>query len=466
MKPLSCLILAAGQGKRMKSDKPKVLHQLAGLPLVAYPLALARALKVRQKVLVVPKDYGAIEAAVNTLSRPGVSFAVQHPPQGTAHAVSCGLKKLEKVTGDILILNGDVPLVTQSDLEQLITQHRQAQAVLSFVSVCLDDPGQYGRVVRDARGIPLAIVEARDASEEQKKITEINAGLYLVDAVFLKEALKRIGTNNDQKEYYLTDLVKIAAAQGLSVQTLTLENAVEGLGVNTPEELAEAEELMYERKRLALKAAEVRLLNSQSVYIDTAVTVGVGTKIMGPCHLFGETEIGRHAVIEPGVLIRNSRVGDAVHLKAGCYIDESDIGHDTAVGPYAHLRPGTKLAAHVKVGNFVEVKKSQVGEGSKLPHLSYIGDAVIGRKVNVGAGTITCNYDGVNKFKTVLEDGVFIGSDTQLVAPVRVGKNAYVGAGSTITKNVSAGSLALTRPAQSEIKGWGSRKKNQPKVKV
>lgn len=460
MNSLTTIILAAGQGKRMKSALPKILHPLAGRPLLIFALELARHLKSRQTVLVVPKKYSDFQNAV--LQKYGknftVSYAVQEPRLGTGHAVKCAFDQILTRSGTVLVLNADMPLIQPNSLKKLFQIHQKQNTAISFLSCCQENPFGSGRVRRDENGKITKIIEERDATPDEKKISEVNLGVYFFDLDFLRSAIESLKSKNNQKEYYLTDLIEIAANQNLNVQSHCLGNEWEGFGINSQQDLWDVTQVFFDWQKEKFYQKGVSLLG-QDIFIEADVKIGAGTVIEAPCYLKGGTQIGRHVVIESGNVIQSSKLADRVHVKAHCYIDHSELAKDVQVGPFAHLRPETYLATGVKIGNFVELKKSKLGQGSKANHLSYIGDAFVGRHVNIGAGTITCNYDGRKKNKTVIGDGVFIGSDTQLVAPVRIGKGAYVGAGTTVTKNVAAQSLALSRVPQQEILGWARKRK-------
>lgn len=457
---LSALVLAAGQGTRMRSTTIKLLHPLWGRPMLAWTLDAVRALNPDNLLVITGFQAEQVREALDgeSIQRQDV---LQESPRGTGHAVMCAREALgAHPDGDLLILNGDLPLLTGDSLSRFLAAHRNAGATLSVLSTEPEDATGYGRMVRD--GDRLArIVEHKDATTEERTIREINCGVYLVRLPALLSALENLGNDNAQGEYYLTDIVQTLAAQGALVQPVLHPHPGEVLGVNDRRELAEASGFLGDRKRQELMRDGVTLLDPARTYIDPRARIGTDTTIYpnvwieGPCH------IGSGCEVRPNVHLIDTRVGDGVTLKDHCVIEKSDIGDAAQVGPFAHLRPGTILARDVKIGNFVETKKTQLGEGSKASHLSYLGDARIGRGVNVGAGTITCNYDGRDKHLTVLEDGVFIGSDTQLVAPVTVGSGAYVGAGSTITNDVPSGALALTRVPQRNIQGWAERKKEQ-----
>lgn len=460
MSKIATLILAAGKGTRMKSNLPKVLHPVAGLPMIHYPLSLCRVLKMHPIVLVVGKKNESIRQALKN-NQNSLKLVVQDPPLGTADAVLVGMKPLKGFSGDILIMNGDMPLIRPETIRCLVETHRKKKAVFSLVTVLTDKPTSYGRIIRTSRGEISAVVEEKDASEEQKKINEINLGVYLVNAQFLLDNLKKVGSQNVQKEYYITDLVRFAFEGQKLVGTVTSEDSSEALGINSREDLTRINDLVYKNRIRELMASGVSFSSLDNVVIDASVSVGRGTMIYSPCHLFGKTNIGKDCVIEPGVIIRNSKIEDKVYIKAHSYIEESRISSKAQIGPFAHLRPHSDIGPEAKVGNFVEIKKSKIQQGSKVNHLSYVGDARIGKKVNIGAGTITCNYDGVHKHQTIIEDNVFVGSDTQFVAPVRIGKGAVIGAGSTITRNVKPGSLALSRTPQAEIQDYAKKRKKK-----
>ena len=454
------IILAAGLGTRMKSSTIKILHRAAGRPLVDYVLDLAAGVCRTAPVLVIGHQRDAVQQAVGSRAR----YAIQDQQLGTGHAVLQAAAILEKEgvgKKNVLILSGDVPLTRPETLRRLLDEHQRAGNALTLLTMRLPSPGMYGRIIRDSKGEVERIVEAKDASEEQKKIDEVNAGIYVFGGEHLFSNLRNLSNSNAQGEYYLTDLLGTLRGAGKRVGALIVDDPTEALGVNSRAELATVEAEIQRRVVQNLMAEGVTFRNPSTVVIDSTVTIGNDTVVYPFVTLEGKTKIGSSCVIEPGVHLQDVVVGDNVHVKTGTVAAESEIGDGASVGPYAHLRPGSRLGAEVKVGNFVETKKAVFGRGAKASHLSYIGDADIGADVNIGAGTITCNYDGVNKHKTVLEEGVFIGSDTQLVAPVRVGKGAYVGAGSTITKDVPADALALSRTPQRVVEGWATKKREE-----
>jgi bifunctional UDP-N-acetylglucosamine pyrophosphorylase/glucosamine-1-phosphate N-acetyltransferase len=441
----------------MKSRTAKVLHRAAGRPLIDYVVDLARQVSDRPPVVVVGHQRDAVEQHVGDRAR----YALQEKQLGTGHAVQQAMQNLDAKGKNILILSGDVPLTRPETLKRLLEEHQRSGNALTLVTMELDEPALYGRIIRDANDSVARIVEARDADEKQKQIREVNAGIYLFDGQHLGDNLRKLSTNNSQGEYYLTDLIGMLRDSGKRVGALLLDDPVEAFGVNSRAELATVEGEIQRRVIARLMSEGVTFRNPETVVIDSMVAIGSDTVIYPFVTIEGNTRIGTDCVIEPGVHLHNVTVGNDVHVKTGTVAEDAVIEDEASVGPYAHLRPGTRLGKHVKVGNFVETKKAVFGEGAKASHLSYIGDAEIGKDVNIGAGTITCNYDGVNKHKTVLEDGVFIGSDTQLVAPVRVGRGAYIGAGSTITKDVPPDALALSRVPQKIVEGWAKNRKKK-----
>jgi bifunctional UDP-N-acetylglucosamine pyrophosphorylase/glucosamine-1-phosphate N-acetyltransferase len=453
---LDVIILAAGLGTRMKSATIKILHRAAGRPIIDYVLDLSAEIAPRPPIMIIGHQREAVQQAVGDRAR----FAVQEEQKGTGHAV---LQAAPMIDGsrNVLILSGDVPLTRPETLRRLLDEHSRSQNALTLLTMKLDDPGMYGRIVRDADGAVTRIVEAKDANNDELRIDEVNAGIYVFDGEHLFDNLRNLSTNNSQGEYYLTDLIGVLRNSGKRVGAVVADDPIEALGVNSRGDLASVEGEIQRRVVAKLMSEGVTFRNPATVVIDSTVTIGNDTVVYPFVTIEGKTAIGSRCVIEPGVHLIDVTVGDDVHLKTGTVAEDSVIANDAAVGPYAHLRPGSKLGRRVKVGNFVETKKAVFGDGAKASHLSYIGDAEVGADANIGAGTITCNYDGVNKHKTVIEDGAFIGSDTQLVAPVRVGKGAYVGAGSTITKDVPDEALALSRTPQRIIEGWASRKKKK-----
>jgi bifunctional UDP-N-acetylglucosamine pyrophosphorylase/glucosamine-1-phosphate N-acetyltransferase len=460
MSDVQTIIMAAGLGTRMKSRTAKVLHRAAGRPLIDYVVDLALEISDAPPVIVVGYQRDAVQQHVGDRAR----YAVQEKQLGTGHAVQQAIDQVKEAK-IVLVLSGDVPLTRLETLQRLVEEHRRSGNALTLLTMSLENPGLYGRIVRDSTGAVAKIVEAKDADEQQRKIREVNAGIYVFDGTQLASNLKRLSTNNAQGEYYLTDLIGMLRESGKRVGAVIAPDPIEALGVNSRAELATVESEIQRRVVERLMSEGVTFRNPATVVIDSTVSIGQDTVIYPFVTLEGNTRIGNSCVIEPGVHLQNVAVGNDVHLKSGTVAEDAVIEDEATVGPYAHLRPGTELGKHVKVGNFVETKKAVFGEGAKASHLSYIGDAEVGADANIGAGTITCNYDGVRKNKTVIEDGAFIGSDTQLVAPVRIGRGAYVGAGSTITKDVPSDSLALSRVPQKVIEGWAKQRRAEQKKK-
>ncbi|MCP3102008.1 bifunctional UDP-N-acetylglucosamine diphosphorylase/glucosamine-1-phosphate N-acetyltransferase GlmU [Myxococcus sp. K15C18031901] len=457
MTALSAVVLCAGKGTRMKSEKAKVLHAILGKPLCAYPLKRALELGASLVVPVVGHQAESVEKSVRG-HFPGapLRFALQKEQRGTADAVRAAEESLKGFSGRVLILYGDVPLLRRETLEALLAAHDRAGGKLALVSTVLEDPTGYGRILREG-GKVVRVVEQKDATPEQRAIRECNAGIYSVDADFLWKALAQIKPNNAQGEYYLTDLVELAAREG---PVGTVEgDATETAGVNDRVELAARAKVLQRRINQAHMRAGVTLVDPDTTFIDEDVVVGADTEVGPGVVLSTGTVVGRNVVIGPGCVVTASTVADGTTLKPYSVLEEARVGERNIIGPFSRLRPGTELAEDVHLGNFVETKKAQIGKGSKANHLTYLGDAKVGAGCNIGAGTITCNYDGVNKSLTELGDGVFIGSDTQLVAPVTVGDGAYVGAGTTVTKNVPPGSLAVSRAPQVTKEGWVAAKK-------
>src|SRR6218665_444396 len=454
--PLAAVVLCAGKGTRMRSEKAKVLHPILGKPLCFYPLMRALELGASPVVPVVGHQAAEVERSVRALFPAGpLRFALQKEQRGTADAVRSAEEALTDFHGRVLILYGDVPLVRRETLAALVDAHERGGGVLSFVSTRLEDPTGYGRVIREG-GKVVRIVEHKDCTPEQRQVRDCNAGIYLVDSSFLWTALANIRSTNAQGEFYLTDLVEMAAARG-PVPTIDADFN-ETAGVNDRVELSARARDLQTRINIHHMRNGVSLADPATTYIEEGVTIGHDTEVGPGVSLTGSTVVGRNVSIAQGCVLHASSVADGTTLKPYTVLEEAKVGERCILGPFSRLRPGTDLAEEVHLGNFVETKKARIGKGSKANHLAYLGDAKIGSGVNVGAGTITCNYDGVNKHLTELGDKVFIGSDTQLVAPVKVGDGAYVGAGSTVTKDVPPGSLAVSRTPQVNLEGWVERK--------
>jgi bifunctional UDP-N-acetylglucosamine pyrophosphorylase/glucosamine-1-phosphate N-acetyltransferase len=444
--PVAAIVMAAGQGTRMKSGKAKVLHAVCEEPMVSYPVRLAQALGARPVVLVVGHQAEAVEAEVRRRFPAGVAFALQAEQKGTGHAVMMGLDALPDFEGRIFILSGDVPLLTQGTLERLAASAGPADP-LALVSFLLDDPTGYGRLLRGADGRLTRIVEHKDATPEQRAVKEVNAGIYWVDAAFLRRALARLGNDNAQGEYYLTDIVGLALADGHTVQSV-LADPQEVAGANDRAQLADLDRAMRRRVNAALMATGVTLVDPDRTYIGSQVQIGRDTVVEPNVYLRGQTVIGAHCVVDTGCVLQDATVGDGVHLKPYTVIEEATVHAEAIIGPFSRLRPKAEIMAQAHVGNFVELKNARLGPGAKANHLAYIGDATVGAKANVGAGTITCNYDGYGKYQTNIGAGVFVGSNATLVAPLTIGDNAYVAAGSTITDEVMPDDVAFGRARQ------------------
>jgi bifunctional UDP-N-acetylglucosamine pyrophosphorylase/glucosamine-1-phosphate N-acetyltransferase len=459
MSDLHVVILAAGKGRRMHSRVAKVLHRVGGRTLVGHALGAARALEATSLTVVVGHLAEQVTAALE--GEPGVRFVRQAEQLGTAHALLQTAPLFDGVTGRLLLLSGDVPLLRPETLRRLLEAHAAAGAAATVLTAMATRPYGYGRIVRSGGRI-ARIVEERDASAAERKIKEINAGVYVFELAPLFPAMRKIAASNAQGEYYLTDLVGLYRRRHLAVETVVLEDTTEIRGINSRIELAEVAALVRQGKNEELMGRGVTIVDPATTYIEQDVEVGADTVIHPGVHLEGRTRVGAACEIHSGVRIVDSTIGDRVVVNNYCVITESTVATAARVGPFAHIRPGSEVGHDARVGNFVELKKTVLGEGSKANHLAYLGDATIGDHVNVGAGTITCNYDGVRKNQTVIEDGAFIGSDSQLVAPVRVGAGAYVAAGSSITKDVPPGALAIARARQENKEGYADKlKKNE-----
>lgn len=445
MNQYAALILAAGKGTRMKSGRCKILHHVAGRPMILHVLEAVTSAGMEKIALVVGHQSEEVKKSID---HPGVEYALQEPQLGTAHAVAAAKNLFERFDGHVLILCGDVPLIAPLTIRNFITFHEQKASRLSVLTTVLNEPRGYGRIVRNDEGQVLRIVEERDATQEEKKIREINTGIYLVEAQLLHSLLDRVQPNNAQGEYYLTDIVAEANRESVPVEAFPLEDSAEVAGINTRVDLARVSEVVWDRVREDLMHEGVTLMDPKTVFIDSQVRIAADTVIYPFVVISGSTEIGEECIIESGVTIQNSILGKRVSILQGSRLNGAIVRDDAVIGPMAHLRPQADIGQKARIGNFVEVKKTSVGEGTKAAHLTYLGDSLIGKKVNIGCGTITCNYDGRLKHTTVIKDRCFIGSDVQFVAPVEVGEGSVVGAGSTITKDVPSGSLAVSRSKQ------------------
>ncbi|WP_423758646.1 bifunctional UDP-N-acetylglucosamine diphosphorylase/glucosamine-1-phosphate N-acetyltransferase GlmU [Burkholderia sp. NLJ2] len=445
---MNIVILAAGTGKRMRSALPKVLHPLAGRPLLSHVIDTARTLQPSRLVVVVGHGAERVQAAV---AAPDVQFAVQAEQLGTGHAVRQALPLLDPAQ-PTLVLYGDVPLTRASTLRRLVDAAREGR--YGILTVTLDDPTGYGRIVRDAAGFVTRIVEQKDASPEELKIAEINTGIIVTPTAQLSMWLGALKNENAQGEYYLTDVVELAIEAGFEVVTAQPDDDWETLGVNSKAQLAELERIHQRNVAEALLVDGVTLADPARLDVRGTLRCGRDVSIDVNCVFEGNVTLADNVTIGANCVIRNASVGAGTRIDAFSHIDGAELGANTVIGPYARLRPGAQLADEAHVGNFVEVKNAVIGHGSKANHLTYIGDADIGARVNIGAGTITCNYDGANKFRTVIEDDVFVGSDTQLVAPVRVGRGVTIAAGTTIWKDVADGLLVLNEKTQTTKSGY------------
>ena len=445
------VILAAGQGTRMKSQLPKVLHCISGQPLIEHVLRTASSISPSSTVVVVGHEADTVRERLGRWS--GLSYAQQEPQLGTAHALQQAETALAGKQGTLVLLSGDVPLLSRHTLSRLLEVHREARAAATVVTAVVERPFGYGRIVR-TEGRIARIVEERDASRAERALKEINSGIYAFDLQPLWDALRGIASQNAQGEFYLTDLVGIYRRRKLPVETLVVDNPDEIRGINSRTELADVSGIVRQQKNEEVMAAGVTLIDPATTYIEPDVEIGPDTVIHPGVILEGQTTIGAACEIHSHVRIADSVIGNKVTVNDFCVLTGVQVADEAAIGPFAHLRQQASVGEGAKVGNFVELKKTSLGPGSKAMHLTYLGDATIGAKVNVGAGTITCNYDGTGKHPTIIEDGAFIGSDSQLVAPVTIGKGAYVGSGSTVRKDVPAGALAVSAGKQRNIEDW------------
>lgn len=445
---LSIVILAAGQGTRMRSKLPKVLHAIGGQPMLAHVIRTAQSLAPDAMHVVYGHGGEQVRAALSELP---VQWVQQQQQLGTGHAVAQALPDIA-AEQTVLVLYGDVPLTRADTLQRLLAAAEGG--ALGLLTAHLDDPTGYGRIIRDAQGDVIAIVEHKDASDAQRRINEINTGMLAVSAARLRQWVAGLDNKNSQGEFYLTDVIAMAVRDGVTVNTVHPAAIAEIMGINNKSQLAELERIHQLQQAEALMAQGVTLRDPARFDVRGELSVGRDVVIDVNVVCEGKVIIGDDVSIGPNCYLRDVSIADGVVVQANCVIEEADIGAGSRIGPFARIRPGTVLADDVHVGNFVEIKKAEIGQGSKVNHLSYVGDATIGKRVNVGAGTITCNYDGANKHQTVIEDDVFVGSDTQLIAPVTVGAGATIGAGSTISKDAPPGELTLSRAPQQTRKGW------------
>ncbi|MGB9812913.1 MAG: bifunctional UDP-N-acetylglucosamine diphosphorylase/glucosamine-1-phosphate N-acetyltransferase GlmU [Thermovenabulum sp.] len=453
MAGFTAVILAAGEGTRMKSGIPKVLHKVCGYPMLFHVINSAKKAKADKIVVVVGKGAGEVKKAFQD---EGVEFVLQAEQKGTGHAL---LQAKEAVKGseNLIVLYGDMPLIEPDTIERLFEFHIERQPAATVLTCIFDNPYGYGRIIRENEKV-IAIREEKDASEEEKLIKEINSGIYCFNTEKVFSALKKVRNDNRQGEYYLTDVVEILNSEGEEVLAFKVENSDEVQGINDRVQLSKAQTIMQRKIIEALMKEGVTFINPESCVVDMRVKIGRDTVIYPNVVIEGETEIGENCTIVGNTVIRNSKIGNNVEISAS-FIAESEIGDGAKIGPFANLRPGTKICKNVKIGDFVEIKNSSIGEGTKVPHLSYIGDAEIGEKVNIGAGVIFVNYDGYKKHKTVVKDKAFIGCNSNLIAPITVEEGAYVAAGSTLTKDVPSKALAIARAMQENKLGWVEKRK-------
>ena len=456
MDHIGVIVLAAGQGTRMKSDIPKVLHRLGGMPLFLHALRAAQKLKPSRIAVIVGHGATAVQQAY-----PGkdLCWVIQGKQLGTAHAVLCAEATFHQFTGDIVILSGDVPLIRESTLERLVDHHRGKQAAVTLLTAKLEDPQGYGRIVRDHKQQIIRTVEEKDASDVQKQIREVNAGIYVVAAPFLFSALSRVDDQNRQKEYYLPDIVAIALRENRNVANLQVDDPQEMMGINTREELARMEKSLQQEINRKWMAQGVTLKDPTTIYIEEGAIIGKDSVIGPNTHLCGTTVIGERCRIDGSAYLTDAHLGDEVYLRFSVVLTSCRVANGAIIGPFAHLRPGTELGRNVHIGNFVEAKEARVGDGTKANHLTYLGDVTIGRDSNIGAGTITCNYDGFQKYKSKIGDRVQVGSDSTLVAPINLGDDVYVATATTVRHDVPDGALVFNDRQERLREGWTEQKR-------
>ncbi len=453
MENVKAIILAAGEGSRMKSKKPKVLHEILNKTMVDYVIETAKGCGAEEVCVVVGHKAEQVKEGI---SNQDVTFVLQAEQKGTGHAVMMAADFIDE-TCDMMILYGDTPLITGETLEKLVQVHREDAHSVTVVSSKVADPAGYGRIMRDDHGGFQRIVEHKDATETERLINEINTGIYIFNGKALKESLGKLDNNNAQEEYYLTDCLELIRKAGGKVEAVMAKDADEFFGVNSRVQLTEAAQIMKARINRRHMENGVTIIDPDNTYIGSDVIIGMDTVILPGCVLEGHTEIGEDCEIGPHSRLTDTKLGNGVKFQTSTAI-ESEIGNETTVGPYAYIRPNCRIGNKVKVGDFVEVKNSTIGDGTKIPHLSYVGDTDAGEHINFGCGSIMVNYDGKKKHRTTIEDDVFVGCNVNLVAPVTVKKGAYIAAGSTITKDVPEDVLAVARARQQVIEGWTKKK--------
>ena len=457
---MGVILLAAGVGTRMKSAMPKVLHPLAGKPLFLHALGTARRLKPSKIAVIIGRGADAVRQACPCSD---VTWVVQEQQLGTGHAVLCAKEDFQAFPGELLILSGDVPLISEYTLRTMVEHHRGQGAALTILTASLDIPTGYGRILRDARRQITGIVEEQDATEDQRGCREVNAGVYVVSPQFLFAALAVVHNHNRQGEYYLPDIVAVGLKQSNKVSTVKIDDPREIVGVNTREELASMEKSLQEKINRKWLAAGVTLKDPQTIYIEERVLIGKDTVIGPNTHLRGRTTIGERCQIDGTAYLTDAQLGDEVHLRFSVVLTSCRVAKGAIIGPFAHLRPGTSLDRNVHIGSFVETKEATIGDGTKANHLTYLGDVTIGRETNIGAGTIICNYDGFQKYRTKIGDRVQVGSDSTLVAPISLGDDVYVATASTIRHDVPAGALVYNERQERVREGWTEEKRKKMK---
>jgi bifunctional UDP-N-acetylglucosamine pyrophosphorylase/glucosamine-1-phosphate N-acetyltransferase len=460
MNEIGVILLAAGQGKRMKSGLPKVMHPLGGKPLFLHALGAAQRLQPAKVAIVIGQGAEAVKQAYRNAD---VTWVVQPQQLGTAHAVQCARDGFLEFAGDILTLSGDVPFISDRTLKAIIRSHRQYNASLTLLTAALKEPRDYGRVLRNAAGEIAGIVEERDATAAQKQIQEVNAGIYVASSQFLFSAVEKVKNHNEQGEYYLPDIVTVGLNQGKRIATVPVDDAHEVMGINTREELAQMEKTLQERINRKWMDNGVTLKDPHTTYIEVGVVIGQDTVIGPNTHLRGNTIIGERCQIDGSAYLTDAQIGDDVQLKFSVVMTSSRVADRAIIGPFAHLRPGSALGPNVHIGNFVETKAATIGENTKANHLTYLGDVTIGRDTNIGAGTIVCNYDGFHKYRTQIGDRVQVGSDSTLVAPISLGDDVYVATATTLRHDIPAGSLAFNERQERVREGWTEQKREKMK---
>ena len=460
MQELGVVVLAAGQGTRMKSNLPKVLHPLGGRPLFLHVLRTAKRLNPRPVAIVI--GHGA-EAVRSAYAGNDVAWILQEQQRGTGHAVLCAKEAFKGFEGEVIILSGDVPFIREQTLHMLVAHHRSRNAAVTLLTAFLDEPRGYGRILRDDHGNVTGIVEEKDATLGERGIREVNAGVYVVSAPFAFAALSEVKNHNQQSEYYLPDIVAIGLAQGADVETVRVDDVREILGVNTREELAFMEKDLRQSINKKWMLAGVTFKDPDTTYIEDDVTIGKDTVIGPNTQLRGKTVVGERCQIDGSAFLTDAQIGDEVHLRFSVVMTGCRVANGAIIGPFAHLRPGSNLGPNVHIGNFVETKEAKIGEGTKANHLTYLGDVTIGSEANIGAGTITCNYDGFHKYNTTIGDRVQVGSDTTLIAPVSLGDDVYVATASTVRHDVPAGALVYNQRDERVREGWTEQKRKKMK---